>query len=52
MKKVSKASVRYRLATNQNKRCGNCAMYHRDGTCDLVTGQIDQRMTCIKWVKK
>ena len=50
MKKVSKASVKYRPSTGARK-CGNCAMLH-DGVCSLVAGPISKTYVCDRWEKK
>jgi hypothetical protein len=48
---VSKASVNYREGSPA-RNCGNCVMFHPDGTCDLVTGRISAMDVCDKWEAK
>lgn len=50
VKKVSKQSVRYRIATTRRK-CGNCSMRHGH-VCDLVDGFIGSNYTCTRWTAK
>lgn len=45
---VSKESVDYRPGTFA-RNCGNCVMFHQDGTCDLVKGKILPGDVCDKW---
>src|SRR5215469_8235600 len=51
MEQVSKESVNYRPATG-NHKCGNCVMFHQNGTCDLVMGKISPEDTCDRWEAK
>lgn len=51
MQQVSKESVNYRAATGDH-RCGNCVMFHSNGTCDLVMGNISAHDTCDRWEAK
>jgi len=46
--KVSKASVNYRAGTDA-RRCGTCVMFHANGTCDLVVGDIQPDAVCDRW---
>jgi broad specificity phosphatase PhoE len=48
MKKVNKASVNYRPATDRRK-CGACDMFTGPDECSLVRGDINARYTCNKW---
>lgn len=48
---VSKESVDYRPGTTA-RNCGNCVMFHQDGTCDLVKGKILPGDVCDKWEPK
>lgn len=50
--RVSKASVAYRPSGNPARSCATCVMYHRDGTCDLVAGQISPAAVCNKWEER
>lgn len=50
--KVSKESVQYRKATDQDKRCGACSMYRAGGECTAVRGSIKPSDTCRLWEKK
>lgn len=50
-KQVSKASVDYRRAANDKRRCGTCVMYHAS-RCDLVEGYIDPGHVCDRWEAK
>lgn len=50
LQKVSQASVHYRIAADPTgNHCGDCAMYHTDGTCDLVMGLIAPDHVCDRW---
>jgi len=48
---ASKESVDYRPGTTA-RHCGNCVMFHQDGTCDLVKGRILPGDVCDKWEAK
>lgn len=48
---VSKESVDYRPGTFA-RNCGNCVMFHQDGTCDLVKGRILPGDVCDEWLAK
>ncbi len=48
---VSKEAVDYRLARGK-RHCGNCVMFHANGTCDLVKGLISPEDVCDKWEAK
>lgn len=48
---VSKKSVNYRPAPGI-RDCGNCVMFHENGTCDLVKGDIRPRDYCDRWEAK
>lgn len=48
---VSKESVDYRAGTFA-RHCGNCVMYHENGTCDLVKGRILPGDVCDEWEAK
>lgn len=45
---MSKLSVHYRSGSVA-EHCGNCVMFHPDGTCDLVKGKILAQDVCDKW---
>ena len=49
--KVSKQTVSYRPAPAKH-HCGNCVMFHHNGTCDLVKGQISSSYVCDRWEAK
>jgi hypothetical protein len=46
--KLDKRKVHYRPATG-SRRCRNCIMFHTDGTCDLVKGNIAPEDVCDRW---
>lgn len=46
--RLTKRQVHYREAES-TKRCRNCVMFHTDGTCDLVIGNIKPEDTCDRW---
>lgn len=48
IERLTKQQVNYRPAES-TKRCRNCVMFHTDGTCDLVIGNIKPEDTCDRW---
>ena len=48
---VSKEAVNYGPGT-PFRNCGNCVMFHPDGTCDLVIGKIMPGDVCDRWESK
>ena len=49
---VSKETVNYRHDRESARRCGNCVMFHPDGSCDLVLGKIRPEDVCDRWEAK
>src|SRR5215472_2792327 len=45
---LTKAEVNYRMG-DADQHCGNCVMFHGNGTCDLVEGVITPGSVCDRW---
>lgn len=43
---ITKFTAKYRRPEGEPGRCGNCVMFNRDGTCDLVIGRIRREDVC------
>lgn len=50
--KVSKASVRYADASNDEYECRRCAHFERPGSCERVEGVIKPGGWCKLWTKR
>lgn len=54
MAKLSKGAAYYRVADDPAESCATCKYFHKreryeNGTCELVTGEIEPEDTCNLW---
>lgn len=49
---MSKREAEYRIPTKTDEPCGNCDMFHDNGTCDLVKGAISPHGHCKHYVSE
>ena len=50
--KVSKDCVHFKEASDDEKVCGNCRLFQKPSTCQLVAGEFNKHNTCRIWLER